>query len=283
MASLSRRRPNTFNVVEALLYSGDARGSDKFWATTARELGIKVKDFKAEDYDKLSKEEKDRIEEEYQEVVRRLNRPSIDAETEEGKLVRRDMLQADNADAIFAIGTFNKEKMQINGGTGYATMRGLIRNIPVYLYDQSNEQWYDLRTYKQIDTPALTTHAAVVGTRELKESGENAIKEVLDITFNKTIKSTDNMTADDILDQIYDEVYNMPLYQVEKKLSDYKDGSYKKIVDKKVEAAVSSFENQDIDVTDGTAYITDKMAENLLRMRGAWDSSVEEAFKYLRG
>jgi len=75
----------------------------------------------------------------------------------------------------------------------------------------------------------------------------------------------------------------MPLYQVEKKLSDYKDGSYKKIVDKKVEAAVSSFENQDIDVTDGTAYITDKMAENLLRMRGAWDSSVEEAFKYLRG
>jgi len=111
MASLSRRRPNTFNMAEALLYSGDARGSDKFWATTARELGVKVKDIKAEDYDKLSKEEKDRVEEEYQEVIRRLNRPSIDAETEEGKLVRRDMLQADNADAIFAIGTFNKEKM----------------------------------------------------------------------------------------------------------------------------------------------------------------------------
>lgn len=283
MTSLARRRPNTFNMAEALLYSGKADGSDQFWAAAARELGIKVQDITAEDYDALSTEEKDRIEEEFQEVLRRLNRTEWPVDTREGKDVRRDMMQADNADAIFAIGTYDKEKMQVSGGTGYAVMRGLIRGIPVYLYDQSNESWYDLRTYRQIDTPALTTHAAVIGTRKLKESGEKAIEDVLKVTLNKTSESAENRTADDILDQIYDEVYDMPLHEVEKKLSNYKDGSYKAIVDKKVEAAVSCFENDDIDVTDGTAYITDKMAENLLRMRGAWDSNVEEAFKYLRG
>jgi len=39
----------------------------------------------------------------------------------------------------------------------------------------------------------------------------------------------------------------------------------------------------DIDVADGAAYVTDEMAEWLLRMVGSWDSKIERAFKILRG
>jgi hypothetical protein len=38
-----------------------------------------------------------------------------------------------------------------------------------------------------------------------------------------------------------------------------------------------------IDVADGAAYVTEEMAEWLLRMVGSWDSKIERAFKILRG
>jgi len=38
----------------------------------------------------------------------------------------------------------------------------------------------------------------------------------------------------------------------------------------------------DINVADGAAYITDKMCENLLRMRGAYSEEIKEAFDILR-
>ena len=37
-----------------------------------------------------------------------------------------------------------------------------------------------------------------------------------------------------------------------------------------------------INVADGAAYITDTMCENLLRMRGAYNEAVREAFNTLR-
>jgi len=36
-------------------------------------------------------------------------------------------------------------------------------------------------------------------------------------------------------------------------------------------------------VADGAAYITDKMCENMLRMRGAYNNAVKKAFDILRG
>lgn len=82
-------------------------------------------------------------------------------------------------------------------------------------------------------------------------------------------------------DDVYDAVYSMPLYMVKAKLSNYENGKYKTIIDNKIEAEVKSFKKE-INVADGAAYITDKMAEDLLRMRGAWNSDIQEAFEYLR-
>jgi len=38
----------------------------------------------------------------------------------------------------------------------------------------------------------------------------------------------------------------------------------------------------EVNVADGTAFITDKMCENLLKLRGAFTKAVENAFKILR-
>lgn len=86
--------------------------------------------------------------------------------------------------------------------------------------------------------------------------------------------------------EIYKIVNNM---DVEKQKELLKEAGILEIVDKKVQSETNSYvrdKSQDLDgvnVTDGTAFITDKMAENLLKQRGAFTENVKEAFDILRG
>lgn len=77
--------------------------------------------------------------------------------------------------------------------------------------------------------------------------------------------------------KIYDEVYSMQLEEVKSQFTQ-EDIS---IIEAKIEAEARSFYGK-INVADGTAYISDKMAENLLRQRGKYNKRVQEAFEYLR-
>ena len=168
-----------FKPEEAEFYSGAAIGSDKAWEEAATKAGIKVKNYTTTDWDNLSNEWKERLDKEYQEVVNILGRKVLDINSYAGKLVRRDMMQADKADAIFAIGSIASNGY-VNGGTGYATTRGILRGIPVYLFDQTNNIWkvWDKATKEFVSTsqPTLTKNAAVIGTRELQENGKKAIE-----------------------------------------------------------------------------------------------------------
>lgn len=191
-----------FKPEEAEFYSGAATGSDKAWEEAATKAGIKVKNYTVNNWDKLSNEERERLDKEYQEVVNTLGRKVLDINSYSGKLVRRDMLQADKADAIFAVGTVASNGY-VDGGTGYATTRGIIRGIPVYLFDQSDSTWkvWDKEQSKFIPTiqPSLTKNAAVVGTRKLQDNGKEAINSIFttkpqqeqrikEPTENKTMK-----------------------------------------------------------------------------------------------
>ena len=86
--------------------------------------------------------------------------------------------------------------------------------------------------------------------------------------------------------EIYKIVNNM---DVEKQKELLKEADILEIIDKKVQSETNSYvrdKSQDLDgvnVTDGTAFITDKMAENLLKQRGAFTENVKEAFDILRG
>ena len=187
-----------FKPEEAEFYSGAATGSDKAWEEAATKAGIKVKNYTVTNWDKLSNEERERLDKEYQEVVNTLGRKVLDINSYSGKLVRRDMLQADKADAIFAVGKVASNGY-VDGGTGYATTRGIIRGIPVYLFDQSDSTWkvWDKEQSKFVPTiqPSLTKNAAVVGTRNLQNNGREAINNIFTINPQQSFQATNQQTT----------------------------------------------------------------------------------------
>lgn len=193
---------SNFQPEEAEFYSGAAEGSDKAWEAAATEAGIKVKNYTTKDWDKLSKEWKEKLDKEYKEIVAILGRRVLDINSYSGKLVRRDMMQADKADAIFAIGTLASNGY-VDGGTGYATTRGIQRGIPVYLFDQSDNTWKvwskEQNKFVLTNEPSLTKNAAVIGTRKLQDNGRKAIESLIgnlsaqsQISDNQQISERDN-------------------------------------------------------------------------------------------
>lgn len=168
----------TVSPETALFYSGGAVGSDTEWGNTAQKYGFDMIHYTVDDYDKLSHDDKESIEKQYKEVVGRLSRKQLDANSYSGKLVRRDILQANSADSILAIGRLKNG--HVDGGTAYATERGIIRGIPVYLFDQNDDHWkiYDGEKFINCEQPNLTRHAALIGTRQITDTGKRAIQNV---------------------------------------------------------------------------------------------------------
>jgi len=169
-----------FNPKEATFYSGGAKGADTYWGEVANKAGIKVVHYTTSDWDNLPKELKEKFEKEYLEVVKILGRKVLNENTYVGKLVRRSMMQADDADAIFAISTLDNDGF-VKGGTAYAVIRGIQRGIPVYLFDQNSNSWkiWDDGNFKEIPQPTITKNAAVIGSRELQDNGKKAIDAIL--------------------------------------------------------------------------------------------------------
>lgn len=168
----------TVSPETALFYSGGAVGSDTEWGNVAQKYGFDMIHYTVDDYDKLSHDDKESIEKQYKEVVERLSRKQLDANSYSGKLVRRDILQANSADSILAIGRLKNG--HVDGGTAYATERGIIRGIPVYLFDQDDNHWkiYDGEKFINCEQPNLTRHAALIGTRQITDTGKRAIQNV---------------------------------------------------------------------------------------------------------
>lgn len=77
--------------------------------------------------------------------------------------------------------------------------------------------------------------------------------------------------------ELVDQANQLTLEQIKEDLGEKSTTVIQKIVDSKTKAF------NKVNVADGASYISDKMAENLLRMCGSWSSEVERAFKILRG
>lgn len=197
--------PNTF-----INYSGAAEGGDKYWEKIGKEFGIgKQVNYITETLSKLSSENKVEVENAYQQAVRDLGRKPLSADSYAGKLVRRDYLQAKSADSIFAISSIiqpnqtdkkgykNRTKKEIvSGGTGYAVQMGINLGKPVYVFDQDQGKWFlwNGNRFVEIITPTLTSKYAGIGTRELTQSGQQAIRDV----YEKTFKSNTEDGTDQI-------------------------------------------------------------------------------------
>ena len=195
----SAGNPDDLSTYE--FYSGAADGSDTIWAAIARRLGIKVTEYTRKDWDTFSVDEKAKLDREYRETAGVMNRDPIPYGKKGDVEVRRDMKQADMADAIFAVGSIKKpgemgkryenksDHELVDGGTGYAVQRGIIRGIPVYVYDQTAKQWkmWDKNSNSFVPTsePTLTPHAATIGTRDINDNGRMAIRNILSNSVNK--------------------------------------------------------------------------------------------------
>lgn len=198
--SLTSQNQLLTKMNEITNYSGAALGSDKYWESLGKEFGIrKTVNYEKETLSVLTQEQLKEVENAYQKAVRDLGRGILSADSDGGKLVRRDYLQAKAADAVFAVsaivepnqkdkkGYTNKTSKQIvEGGTGYAVQMGINLGKTVYVFDQNKNSWYTWNgnSFIQTQTPILTTKFAGIGTRELKENGKQAIRDVYTTTLN---------------------------------------------------------------------------------------------------
>jgi len=119
-------------------------------------------------------------------------------------LLARNWAQVKYSKQVFAIGNIieprkkcskgfqNKSKYQIvSGGTGYATQMAIDNLRDVYVFEQTKEKWfkwcYNSLIFKELNyIPKISAQDfAGIGTREIKESGILAIKNLFLKTFNK--------------------------------------------------------------------------------------------------
>ena len=105
-------------------------------------------------------------------------------------LLSRNWFQVKNAESVFAIGTF-KNATIVNGGTGWAVQMAIDNGKFVYFFDKEREKWSWYHPADKVfiytdKCPTLTENFAGIGTREINDSGKNAIRMVYEKTFKKS-------------------------------------------------------------------------------------------------
>lgn len=209
-------------------FSGNAIGADKTWAAKGKDFYLgKQTDYRPESLDNLEPDAYKEAKDAYRTAARNLGRVFLDPNSENektayaGRLMTRDYLQAQSADAVFAIsdilfpGEFGKptsnkkvypnttKKQVVDGGTGYAVEMAIMLNKPVYVFHQGTNKkhktkvgWYkwDGAQFEKVDTPVLTEKFAGVGTRVLNDAGTKAIDDVYKATLDSlsTTKTGNN-------------------------------------------------------------------------------------------
>ena len=185
--------------------SGAAGGTDTFMREISKKFGVgKFIEYRPKDYDELTDEKKAEVEDAYKQAVKDLGRKFIEVNGKGGKLVRRDYLQADEADAVFAVGNIQQpgelgkrgfvnktDKAVVDGGTGYAVQFAITMGKPVFVFDQRQGYWFKWinaangSSFVRTEVPKLTKRFAAIGTRQLEEQGKAGILSLFNNTFSK--------------------------------------------------------------------------------------------------
>lgn len=189
------------NLTNLVCNSGGAIGSDSVFERFCIEKGIKVNAFSYKTKSHTSECKVEISDEDYLEGIKQikkankiLNRYGIEKYMH---LLARNWSQVKYSEEVFAVGTIvksgdkdtkgykNKSKYDIvSGGTGYATTMAIQHNKPVYVFDQTKDKWfrwsYISNTFVECKEPKISTQTfAGIGTREIKDNGIEAIKNLL--------------------------------------------------------------------------------------------------------
>lgn len=190
-------------------HSGGAQGADTYFEEIGKEFGVKTKaySYKTKYHDSPNKFEISDVD--YKEGVIEVNK----ANKILGRfgihkymnLLARNWAQVKYSDEVFAIGTivdpgkrggrgyYNKSKYQVvDGGTGYACTMAINNEKPVYVFDQQKDKWFrwsysSLRFVEISDLKINFQNFAGIGTREIKQNGILAIRNLYERTFENIL------------------------------------------------------------------------------------------------
>lgn len=170
-------------------YSGGANGSDTIFENEAIKKGFDVVAFSFDGHDTDSKNRlilsPKQLKDGYEHIKIaniRLNRNISNLSSYVKNLISRDWFQVKFSDTIFAIGMLD-DINNVCGGTGYAISCAIDNKKPIFLFEQTANQWYyydyDSESFEIYeDIPKLTEKFAGIGTRDINTNGINAIKKL---------------------------------------------------------------------------------------------------------
>jgi hypothetical protein len=207
MLNLFENPPLDYNNI--VCHSGGAIGSDTYFEEIGKEFGVITKAYSYKTPGHKSPNKVEISEEDYLEGVSEVNRANKLLNRfgihKYMNLLARNWAQVKYSDEIFAIGSiidpgkrggrgyYNKSKYQVvDGGTGYACAMGINNEKPLYVFDQGKDKWfrwsYSSLQFVQIVNSDLSIkfqNFAGIGTREIKENGISAIRNLYLSTMSR--------------------------------------------------------------------------------------------------
>lgn len=175
-------------------HSGGCPGADMAWETEGRKYNVHTIAYSFYNHVQKSNNQHvltlDELNEGFDRVryaATLLKRPVDHLMPYVKNLLARNWFQVKNANAVFAVGTFQTNKKIVNGGTGWSVQMAVDTQKPIFFFDQKSRMWHtyiaDVQLFDVCDVPTLTEHFAGIGTRELDEYGLAAIEEIYQTNF----------------------------------------------------------------------------------------------------
>lgn len=187
--------------------SGGAEGSDYYWGLFAQIYGMTINAFSYKTKKHKGPHKVEISEEDYEEGIlkvkkanKSLKRKGIDKYM---NLLSRNWAQVKYSEEIFAIGNIvrkgdisksgfkvTSDNETIDGGTGYAVQMAIDAEKTVYVFNLTDNIWYKwsyiIDKFVRINDPLiLCKNFAGIGTREITDTGKQAIENVFLNTFKK--------------------------------------------------------------------------------------------------
>ena len=174
---------------EYICHSGGCPGADMAWETEGEKYGVKTISYSFHNHQQEGKNQKILSPKELQEgydaakIADKTLKRNFDAIQYPyvKNLLARNWFQVKNAEAVYAISKKFLSNNIVDGGTGWAVQMAIDSNKPIYVFDQVTNRWYKYNTNNNIfdpissTAPILTKNFAGIGTRDLTDSGLQAI------------------------------------------------------------------------------------------------------------
>ena len=169
----ANKQPNTDNDPKTYtMHSGGAYGADTDWTSVGTLYGMQTFNH----YYYGSKTPNGNIlisKADYEEGIKQVRIANNELQRKGAdkyyNLLGRNWMQVKNSDAIFAICTLQRGR--VDGGTGWAVQMAIDNRKPVHIFDLNTQKWYTYnfqsRTFESEETPKLTKNFAGIGTRSI--------------------------------------------------------------------------------------------------------------------